>query len=152
MAFNERVAPRINDISFAASIATNASAIMPGFVFPYPGQVVGAYILNSSTAAITSGTTTGSAVTITLYKNGSNAGSIVGSFNGSGTTVATQATQALTLSTSTALLRFATGDTILGEFTGGAANNASNAGAKIVIHYILGLETGATPSAGTGPA
>lgn len=152
MSLNERVTPRTQDVNFAASVATNASAIMPGMVFPAAGAVVGAYILNSATSAITSGTTAGSAVTITLYKNGSDSGSIVASFNGSGTTVATQATQALTLSTSTALLRFNTGDTILGEFKGGAANNASNAGMKVVIHYILGLVDGATPSAGTGPA
>lgn len=152
MSFNERVTPRTADVNFAASVATNASTIMPGLVFPAAGQVVGAYILNSGTAAITSGTTIGSAVTISLYKNASNAGSVVASFNGSGTTVATQATQALTLTTTTTLLRFNAGDTILGEYTGGAANNASNAGAKVVIHYILGQETGATPSAGTGPA
>lgn len=133
------------------SVATNGSSYLPAVRAAAAGQVLDAWIVNGTTTSIVSGTTAGSAVTITLYKNASNAASIISSFNGSGTTVATLGSASLVTS-STANGRFAAGDLLIAEFTGGAANNASNAGCFVQVDLAYGHETGATPAAATGPA
>lgn len=152
MAQYERLAPRVANSQAFGSVATNGSSNLGAFCAPVACEIVGARLVNASGAAVTSGTTTGSAVTITVYKNGSNASSKIASFNGSGTTVATNTSQSLTMTTTTSLKRLAAGDIVTVEYLGGAANNASNANAYVSIEYVTGYEDGATPSAGTGPA
>ena len=154
MAEFERLSPRtVNSAGTFGSVATNASATIGQFCAPATGQVIGARIINASANAVTSGSTAGSSVTISIYKTASAAGSVVASFNGSGTTIATNASRAMTLNTGTsANLRFTAGDVFLVEYTGGAANNASNAGLFVSLEYVGGYETGSAPSAGTGPA
>lgn len=150
MAEFNRLAPLKLHAQFA-SVATNASAINPVGNIPFRAQVLAARVINSAVAAVTSGTTAGSAVTVTLYKNASAAGSIIAQFNGSGTTIATQATQAMPFS-GTVNKYLAAGDTLLAEYTGGAANNASNAGLIVDVDLVYGFEDGNTPAAATGPA
>lgn len=137
------------------SVATNSSSLVPVGVLAGPHAIVGATILNNSTASVASGTTSGSAASIILYKTASGTASKAATFNSSGTSIATQATQAMTLSTSTALLRGAGIGSVTGyfaEFVGGAGNNASNAGLSVALHYVDGWQDGTTPSAATGPA
>ncbi len=137
------------------SIATTGSAYQPiGGPMPYPGEVLSAYFVNGTTASATSGTTTGSSASIILYKNASNSGSRISTFNGSGTNVATLASALLAVSgtAGTTNGRFAAGDQLIVEFEGGVANNGSNAGCYVVVNILFGRATGGTPSAGTGPA
>ena len=146
MGFN----PRLNPVSVVspemASCATNSSARIPFFIAPLAGQVIAASALNGTTTSIVSGTTAGSSVYLYLCKNGTSTGSRIASYNGSGTTIATQASQALTMSTATAITRFSAGDTLFFEFVGGAANNASNAGLKLQVDlmYAYGPDDSAT--------
>jgi hypothetical protein len=100
----------------------------------YTGSVVGATFINGTTSSATSGTTTGSSASVILYKNASNAGSIIATFNGSGTNVATLGTATLltTVAGSTNASLVA-GDVLLGVVLGGAANNGSQAGAFIQV-------------------
>ena len=133
-------------------MATNSSA-NTSIAIPGAHAIVGAVIANSTTNTVTSGTTAGSAASITIYKTASNSGSTVASFGGSGTSIATMATQAMTLSTATAQLRVGTGGAIYNvELVGGVANNASNAGLSVMLQYVIGNQDGATAAAGTGPA
>lgn len=150
MAYPRLTPQHIKSATFG-SVATNSSSYVPVIRAASDGEVLDAWIVNGTTTSIVSGTTTGSAVTITLYKNASNAASIISSYNGSGTTVATLGSASLVTS-STANGRFTAGDLLIAEFTGGAANNASNAGCFVQVDFVYGYETGATPSAGTGPA
>lgn len=150
---NERLGTRSIVSQPIGSVATNASTNLPLAQLPFAHAVVGATIVNSAANAVTSGTTTGSAASVNVYITASNSGSKVATFNGSGTTIATQATQAMVLSTSTALLRAGTAGAVYHfEVVGGAANNASNAGLVVMLHYVMGNQDGATPAAGTGPA
>lgn len=119
-----------------ASIATNASAIQPIFRFPAAGEVVGLRFTASTSQP--AATTTASGLTVTLYKNASNAGSIVGTFNTSGTGLATNAGAAGVLTTAT-LKKFAANDLLLIEETGGAAMG-STLGAFVNVDYIYGYE------------
>lgn len=151
MGFNPRLSPLTTQSATIGSIATNGSSYFPIHRAAAAGEVVAAYIVNGTTNAITSGTTTGSSASVILYKNASNAASRISTFNGSGTTVATLGSAALVAS-STANARFVAGDLLIGEVAGGAANNASNAGAFIQVDIVYGRETGTTPTAGTGPA
>lgn len=118
------------------SIATNSSSYFP-IAGPqrYAASVLGAYFVNGTTSSATSGTTTGSSASIVLYKNASNAASIIGTFNGSGTAVATLASAVIlhsgTAGTTNASL--IAGDQLIGEVRGGAANNGSQAGAFLVV-------------------
>jgi len=133
MGFN----PRLNPVTVVspemASCATNSSARIPFFIAPRAGQIIAARAINGTTTSIVSGTTTGSSVDLYLCKNSTATGSRIASFNGSGTTVATQGTAALIMSTSTALSRLAAGDILFFEFVGVANNNASNAGLKLQV-------------------
>lgn len=118
------------------SVATNGSSYFPiGGPQRYGGSVIGAYFQNGTTSSATSGTTTGSSASFVLYKNASNAGSIIATFNGSGTNVATLASAILlhsgTAGTTNATL--AAGDQLIGEVRGGVANNGSQLGAQIVV-------------------
>lgn len=152
MAFNDQITPRTVVTSTFGSVATNGSSVMAAWVAPCAVEITGATILNGITNTVSSGTTSGSAASFNLYKNASNSGSKIASFNGSGTDIATQATQAMTLTTSTAIAQLATGDKIFAEMIGGAADNASNAGLAIIINYVAGRYDGGAPAAGTGPA
>lgn len=123
------------DSQAIASIATNGSSYFPIMNSRYAGSVVGATFLNSTTASMASGTTTGSSASIVLYKNASSAASVIATFNGSGTAVATLGTAALLFSgtAGTTNATLAAGDTVIGEVRGGAANNASQAGAFLQV-------------------
>ena len=134
-----------------ASVATNSSAINPLGRVPFIAQVLAVRAINSAVTSVVSGTTAGSAVTLTLYKNASNAASIIASFNGSGTTIATQATQAMAFS-GTVNYRLAAGDVLLAEFLGGVANNASNAGLIVEMDYVYGYESGVVPTMAASPS
>jgi hypothetical protein len=136
------------------SIATNGSAAFIFGPMTFPGQVTGAWFQNGTTSSATSGTTTGSSASVVLYKNASSAGSIIATFNGSGTAVATLATAALVTSGTAGSTnsQFAAGDKFIAQVLGGAANNGSQADAVIAIDYVYGYMTGTTPAAGTGPA
>ena len=152
MPFNEQLMPEPIVSGTFGSVATNASATVNFLFVPsLAGEVIGAHWNNATAASAASGTTTGSAASVVLYKNASNTGSRIATWNGSGTTVATYGTASMTI-TSSANARLAAGDVIIGEFLGGAADNASNAGSYIQVDFIYGRATGTTPSAGTGPA
>ncbi len=118
------------------SIATNSSSYFPiGGPQRYAGSVLGGYFVNGTTSSATSGTTTGSSASFVLYKNASNAASIIGTFNGSGTSVATLASAVLLTSgtAGTTNASLAAGDQLIGEVRGGVANNGSQAGAFIAV-------------------
>lgn len=136
------------------SIATNGSSYFPILRAAGDGEVTGAFFINGTTSSATSGTTTASSASVVLYKNASSAGSVIATFNGSGTNVATLGSAVLLTSgtTGTTNGRFAAGDLIIGEVVGGAANNGSQAGGYIAVNFVYGRQTGATPSAATGPA
>ena len=138
MGFNPRLGPHQVQSVGIGSIATNSSVVHPVFVAKAAGQILGATFLNSDENTLTSGSTAGSSVYLYLYKTASATASRVATWNGSGTSVATQATQALTMSTSTSLTRFSAGDGFFVELVGGAANNASNADCIIVVDFIYG--------------
>ena len=151
MSFN-RLNPGQTPTATWGSIATNSSGLATASFAPeFAGEVVNARLVNGTTTSVASGTTVGSAVTINLYKTSSAAASLIATWNGSGTAVATRGTAPLTVTTASNA-RFAAGDVFVADFVGGAANNASNAGAYLVIDYVYGRQTGATPAAGTGPA
>ncbi len=137
------------------SIATDSSSYFAiGGPMPYAGEVQRAFFQNATTGMASSGTTTGSSASIVLYKNASSAGSIIATFNGSGTNVATLATATLLTSGTTGTVngRFAAGDILIGEVKGGAGNNDDQTGAFIAVDVVYGRATGTTPTAGTGPA
>ena len=154
MPFNDRIGPYTVRSATIASIATNSSSYFPILVAEFAGEVVGAKFVNGTTSSATSGTTTGSSASVVLYKNASNAGSIIATFNGSGTAVATLGSAVLLTSgtTGTTNGRFAAGDILIGEVKGGVANDGSQLGAYIQVQYQYGHQTGGTPSAATGPA
>ena len=155
MGLNSRLAPITYRSATFASVATNSSARLGIFTAPVAGEVVGVRFVNGTSAAATSGTTTGSSASIVLYANASNAASIVATFNGSGTTVATHGTAALVTSGTAGTVngRVAAGSLVLAEFKGGAANNADNSGCWVEVDFMPGAyQTGSTASAGTGPA
>src|SRR5678816_2839236 len=78
------------------SIATNGSSYFAiGGPMPFAGEVQNAFFQNATTGMASSGTTTGSSASVVLYKNASSAGSIIATFNGSGTNVATLASAVL---------------------------------------------------------
>ena len=159
MGLNERLAPKTILSGTWGSVATDSSAMAGGaapvfFVAPVAGEVVGARLINGTTTSIVSGTTTASAASIILYANASGTASRIATYNGSGTTVATSGVTPLIISgtTGTTNARLASGSALLAEFIGGAANNASNAGARVEVDFIPAYQTGATPSAATSPA
>lgn len=137
------------------SVATDGSTYFPiGGPMPYAGEVFRAVFQNATTSSATSGTTTGSSASFVLYKNASAAGSVIATFNGSGTNVATLGTALLVTSGTTGTVngRFSAGDILIGEFKGGVANDGSQAGCFISVDLAYGRQTGGTPTAGTGPA
>jgi len=136
------------------SIATNASSYFPVMKAASAGEVVRVIFQNGTTSSATSGTTTGSSASVVLYKTASSAGSIIATFNGSGTAVATLGTAQLITSGTTGTVngRFAADDLLIAEVKGGAANNGSQAGAYIQIDYVYGHQSGSAPSAAAAPA
>lgn len=118
-----------------ASIATNASAIQPVFAAPAAGEITALRFIASTSQP--AATTTASGLTITVYKNASNAASVMATFNTSGTGLATNAVGTGVLSTTTALRKFAAGDVILIEETGGVAMG-STLGAYVNVDYVYG--------------
>lgn len=136
-----------------AEIATDASSYFPIMRMATNGSVLTARFVNGTASALSSGTTTGSSASMVLYKNASNAGSIIATFNGSGTSVATLATAALVTSGTTGSTNgvFVAGDLLIGEMRGGVAS-VVGAGAYIAVEFDYARETGAAPSAATGPA
>ena len=137
----------------SAEVATDASSYFPIQVMATTGSVLTARFVNGTASALASGTTSGSAASIVLYKNASGTGSIIGTFNGSGTAVATLGTATLLTSgtAGSANGSFVNGDLLIGEFRGGVAS-VVGAGAYIAVEYDYARETGAAPTAATGPA
>lgn len=137
----------------SAEVATDASTYFPIMRVATNGEVVRALFVNSTASALTSGTTTGSSASVILYKNASNSASVIGTFNGSGTTVATLGTATLLTSgtAGTTNSRFVAGDLLIGELAGGAAT-VVGAGAFIQVDYTYGHEVQQQPSAASGPA
>lgn len=120
-----------------ASIATNASALsLPIFNAARAGQVVGIRFIASTSQP--AATTTASGLTITVYRNASNAASVVGTFNTSGTGVAAGSVASGVVATTVS--KFAAGDSLLVEATGGAAMG-STLSAVVVVDYVYGYET-----------
>mgnify|MGYP001605289905 CR=1 FL=1 len=159
MGLNERLAPYTANSGTWGSVATNSSAMAGGaapvfFVAPVAGEVVGARLVNGTTTSIDSGTTLASGASAILYANASGTASRIATWNSSGTVVATNGRAELTISgtTGTTNARLASGSALLAELLGGAANNNSNAGAHVEVDFMAAYQTGATPSAGTGPA
>lgn len=152
MAF-PRLFPLVAKAVFA-SVATNGSSALPVARMASSGEVVRALFVNSGVSSATSGTTTGSSASFVLYKNASSAGSIIATFNGSGTSVATYSSATLLTSGTAGSTngRFVSGDVLVAEFLGGAANNGSQAGSHIQVDYVYGHETGAVPTLASGPA
>lgn len=151
MGYNNRLNP--DQVGFNLPVtATNASSIGAAFVAAFSGEVVGASVI--ANLAIVSGTTTGSSGSFIVYKNGSSAGSIIATFNGSATGIASGAAQALVTSgtAGSTNARFVAGDTLHAEYIGGVAQTAVITGSRIAIDVIYARQTGAVPSAATGPA
>ena len=120
-----------------ASVATNASAMsLPIHSFPVAGQVVGLRFIASTSQPLA--TTTASGLTITVYKNASNAGSVVGTFNTSGTGVAAGVSAAGVI-TGGSVAKFAVNDTIIVEETGGVAMG-STLSSVVIVDYVYGYE------------
>lgn len=136
-----------------AEVATDASTYMPIFNAAGNGQVQAVRFVNGTSSAMTSGTTTGSSASIVLYKNASSAGSVIATFNGSGTTVATLGTVSLALSgtTGSTNARFVEGDILIAEVKGGEAS-VGPAGSYVQVDYVYGRTHGSNPSAATPPA
>ena len=137
-----------------ASVATNGSSYVPVMVAATSGEMVRAIFQNGTTSSATSGTTTGSSASVVLYKNASSAGSIIATFNGSGTAVATLGSATLLTSgtAGTTNGRFVAGDLLIAEFKGGAADNGSQLGSYVQVDFVYGRETGGTPTAAAAPA
>lgn len=134
------------------SVATDGSSgYIPVFVAPAAGEIISAYFVNGTTSSATSGTTTGSSASVVTYKNASGTASVIGTFNGSGTNVATLGSASL-ITSSTANARLAAGDIVLAEFLGGAANNGSQAGSFVQVNFTYSRDAVSAASAGTGPA
>jgi hypothetical protein len=151
LGYNSRLNP--DQVKFQIPVtATNASSQGVACVAAFPGEVMGATVVAIS--AIVSGTTTGSSGSFILYKNASSAGSIIATFNGSGTQIAANGSQALQTSgtAGTTNGRFAAGDALVAEYIGGVGQTGVVTGAAICVDVAYGRQTGATPSAGTGPA
>ena len=138
MGYNPRLDPLQAQSALSASVATDGSLLLPLFVAKEDGQILGATFLNSDTTDMASGSTAGSSVYLWFYKTASNASSRVATWNGSGTSVVKEATQALTMSTSTDLTRFSAGDAFSWEFKGGVANDTSQLDAVLVVDFIYG--------------
>lgn len=120
-----------------ASIATNASALsLPIFNAARAGQVTGIRFVASTSQP--AATTTASGLTITVYRNASNAASIVGTFNTSGTGVAAGSMAEGVVATTVS--KFAAGDTLLVEETGGAAMG-STLSSVVFVDYVYGHAT-----------
>ena len=120
-----------------ASVATNASAMsLPCFIAARAGQAVGLRFAASTSQP--AATTVASGLTITVYKNASNAASVVGTFNTSGTGVAAGATAAGVMATTVS--KFAAGDTLIVEATGGIAMG-STLSSVVTVEYVYGYET-----------
>lgn len=151
MADFERLAVRVIRSGTIGSIATDSSSYFPMWRCPATAQILSSYFINGTTSSATSGTTAGSSIAVNLYKNASSAGSVIASFSGSGTNVATLGSASL-ITSSTVNARLAAGDLLIAEVVGGAANNGSQAGAFIEINFIYGYQDLPTPTAGTGPA
>ena len=156
MGLSGRLAPVTYKSATFGSVATNASARSRIFSAPVAGEIVGARIINGTTASIASGTTTPSAVSIVLYANASDSASRIATFNGSGTTIATVGQQPLLTSgtAGTTNGRIAAGSQVIAEFRGGAAIGASGAGDSFVEVDFLpgGYATGDTPSQASEPS
>lgn len=148
-----RLFPLTEKVVFA-SVATTGSSVLPLLRAASSGEVVRAFFVNSGVSSATSGTTVGSSASFVLYKNASGAGSIIATFNGSGTNVATYSSATLLTSgtAGTTNGRFVAGDLLIGEFLNGVANNGSQAGSALQVDYVYGRETGATPTAAAAPA
>ena len=151
MGFNAARMPVVYKSATLASVATNSSSYVPVFVAPVAGEVVAAYFVNGTTSSATSGTTTGSSASVVIHKNASNAASIISTFNGSGTAVATLGSASL-ITSSTANARLAAGDLVIAEFKGGVADNGSQAGCFVQVNFTYGRNVTLTATAGTGPA
>lgn len=134
MGYNARLNPRSHRTTEFGSVATDSSALNVVFSPSASGQIIAARFINGPTATVASGTTAGSALNVYVYKTASNTGSRVAS--AALPAVATLATATLTMSTSTALTRFANGAVYCAELVGGAGNNADNTGAKVEVHYM----------------
>lgn len=134
MGYNARLNPNGARTASFASVATNASSNIPVVSPTASGQVISARFVNGTTSSVASGTTAGSAVNCYVFKNASNAASIVAS--GRLGQVATYGTADLSISTDTALSRFVNGDVLLAEFVGGVGNNRNNAGCFIQVGFM----------------
>jgi len=133
------------------SVATDSSTYFPIVRVPAFAQIMNARFINGTVSSATSGTSGSTGIIVNLYKNAYGTASLIGSFNGSGTAVATLASATLVTS-STANARCNAGDLLIGEVVGGADNNGSQAGAFIEVDFLYGDSSKTTPTAGTGPA
>lgn len=136
MPFNARLDPRQAATGTFASVATNGSANQIIRWVPIAsGAFINARFVNGTTSSVASGTTAGSAMNVYVYKTAiDTAASVVASARLA--QVATLATQAMTLSTSTTFNRFSGGEQYIAEVYGGAGNARDNAGAYIVLDYM----------------
>ena len=134
MGYNARLNPHTAAVHFG-SVATDATASPALFTAAFPGQVLGARLVNGVTASVASGTTAGSSVNVYITKNASDtSASLLCSSRLAA--VATLATVNLTIATSTSIQRFSAGDTYGAHFVGGAENNADNSGLMMQISYM----------------
>lgn len=136
MPFNARMDPRQAATGTFASVATNGSSNQIIRWVPIgSGAFINVRFVNGTTSSVASGTTAGSAMNVYVYKTAiSTTNSVVGSARLA--QVATLATQALGLSTSTTFNRFSGGEQYIAEIYGGAGNDRDNAGAYVVIDYM----------------
>ena len=145
MGYNARLHPYVVATNFG-SIATGGSALNVLFNPNRGGMVIGARFVNGATSSVASGTTAGSALNVYVYKTASDtsASAVASARLGE---VATLATAAVGLATSTALTRFSAGDVYCAELSNGAGNERDNDGCVVQIAYMyaFSLEGTATP-------
>ena len=135
MGYNARLNPHSANTGSFASIATNSSALKLLFSAERAGQIIGARFINGATSSVASGTTAGSAMNVYVYKTASDtaASNVASAALGQ---VATLGTGVLTMSTSTALTRFAAGAVYCAEIIGGAGNNRNNGGCIVQVDFM----------------
>jgi hypothetical protein len=136
MGYNARLHPH-HAVSVFGSVATDATASPTLFSAAFPGQILGARLVNGATASVASGTTAGSSLNVYVTKNASDtsASALCASRLAA---VATLATINLALATSTSLQRFSAGDTYGAHLVGGAGNDADNSGLIVQLSYMYG--------------
>lgn len=116
------------------------SSLLPIFVAATSGEVVGARFISSASLSTN--------WSLAIYKSASAAGSRVAT-TGSQAALAVNTVSTISLNGAAANLRFVANDIYILEVIN---QGGTTTGAQLFLDIVYGRETGATPSAATGPA